>query len=76
MQMNNKWGFINEEGALIIACKYDWIPEKQNASNIFINKQGARFDKDFTYCEGRLIKVGLNKQAGFIDIEGNEYWEN
>ena len=35
--MNNKWGFINEQGTLIIPCKYDWIADKQNNTNILLS---------------------------------------
>jgi hypothetical protein len=74
--INNKWGFINEQGILVVPHKYDSIVDKQNNTNIFNDNVNTRLDKDFSFSDGRLIKVSLNNKMGFIDTSGNEYWEN
>jgi hypothetical protein len=61
---------------MIIPCKYDWIAEKQNKTNIFTNVINPQADKNFSFSDGRLMKVCLNNKMGFIDTSGNEYWEN
>ncbi|WMN06026.1 WG repeat-containing protein [Marivirga arenosa] len=83
IQKNNQWGFINEEGILRIANRYDSVrPFFNNRSAIkirnswgFINKQEEiviqPYFQKVSDFENETAYVLFNGKYGVIDLEGN-----
>ena len=82
--LNDKWGFIDETGRVVIPCKYDNIYDfseglariKLNGKYGFIDKIGreicpCKYDEAGDFFEG-LARVQLNGKCGFIDKAGRE----
>jgi len=76
---NNKWGFIDETGKLIIPCKYDLVHGfVEGLAAVWLNGKGGFIDKTDNvviplkygeiseFSEG-LAKVTFNGKYGFID---------
>ena len=77
--LNDKWGFIDKSGTLVIPCKYDdsgsfsegLAEVKLNGKSGFIDKSGTlvipcKYDDASFFREG-LAGVKLNHKWGFID---------
>ena len=85
---NHLYGFINEEGAEVIPCQYDYacstpynmITVKKNGLWGLINNEGEvlipcrlGYDEMDAFTTDGLCKVKMNGHVGFIDEEGNEF---
>lgn len=83
IEINNKYGFIDKQGNLIIKAQFDNAFGFENglaSVNIegkwgFINKQGniviqPQFDYARDFSEG-LARIKINNKWGFIDMQGN-----
>lgn len=84
VELNGKWGFINQKGEEIIPLKYDNVEHfsegfaivKLNGKYGFINKEGKKiipikYDYIHRFSEG-FAKVKLNGKWGFINTKGKE----
>ncbi len=82
VEINDKWGFIDKSGTLVIPARYDralhfseglaWV--EINGKYGFIDKSGtlvipARYDLAWSFHEG-LAWVEINGKYGFIDKSG------
>lgn len=64
-KIQGKWGFVNKQGRLIIPTKYDtW----------FITGMTDLGDQGYYFKNG-LCKVRYHGKEGYIDKNGNEYWQ-
>lgn len=83
VKVEDKWGFIDKQGNLIIKAQFDNVFGFENglaSVNIggkwgFINKQGnfviqPQFDYARNFSEG-LARIQVNNKWGFIDMQGN-----
>jgi predicted DNA-binding WGR domain protein len=82
VQMNNKWGYINKEGKVVIEPQFDeaeFFNEglarvQMNNKWGYINKEGKiviepQFKNGFDFNEG-LARVQMNDKWGYINKEG------
>jgi len=85
VQIDNKWGFINKKGELVIPCIFDWpysfseglaaVYNYKNGKKMgFIDKKGefvilCIYEYANDFYEG-LARVKLNNKWGFIDKKG------
>ncbi|TAE31654.1 MAG: hypothetical protein EAZ91_07405 [Cytophagales bacterium] len=89
---NGKWGYIDKNGNVVISCSFDNAEaffddlacvEKDEKWG-FIDKAGhIVIDNQFDYCWGigysfsnGLAEVLLDNKHGYIDCNGNQYWED
>ncbi len=81
--LNEKYGFINQQGKEIIPLKYDHTYSFHdrlaavtlNGKHGFIDQKGnviipLQYDNAYSFFDG-LAPVSLNKKFGFIDQKGN-----
>ena len=84
VELNGKYGFINQKGEEIIPLKYDWAYNFKESFSIvrlngkygFINQKGEeiiplKYDLLDDFKEG-FARVKLNSKYGFINQEGEE----
>ena len=84
VQLNDKWGFVNEEGVEVIPPKYDqmfpfsrrFAPVRLNGKWGLINTEGKeviplKYDDISVPAEG-LAQVRLNDKWGLVNTEGKE----
>ena len=86
VELNGKYGFINEEGDEVIKLEYDYADSFYGGRAFVevdgfwgaIDKTGCRIVPpkyeeidDYGFCNG-LVAVCINYKWGFIDIYGNE----
>lgn len=84
VKLQEKWGFINEKGEVVIPLKYDWIFEFSEGFSAvridnkwgFIDQSGKKvialkYDDAKDFSEG-LAFVKLNEKWGVIDKTGKE----
>ncbi|HFU2808237.1 TPA: WG repeat-containing protein, partial [Campylobacter coli] len=74
--LNDKWGFVDKKGKIIIKAKYDFIDDKDDEMVMFGSKRGLCLllsKENILGCfhEG-LALARINKKYGFIDK--NENW--
>ena len=82
--MNDKWGYINQDGTEVIPCKYDDAHEfheglaavKFNKKYGYINQKGEKvvsykYDDAHEFYEG-LAAVKLNGKWGYINQKGEK----
>jgi hypothetical protein len=87
IQMDNKWGIINQKGVEIIPPKYDKISQFENGfakvrikgfSGLTTVKGEAIVQPDYEYInyagEG-LYRVEQGDKVGYFDSEGNWIWQ-
>ena len=84
VELNGKYGFIDESGREVVPCRYDYAESfinglakvNLNGKYGFIDKSGreavpCRYYLAFNFVNG-LAKVKLNGKWGFIDKSGRE----
>ena len=87
VSQNDKYGYINTQGELLIEPAWDMayefndsgiamvIENKDNAKIGFINEKGEYvIEPQYTACRGygeNLLTVCKNGKWGFIDVDGN-----
>lgn len=84
VSLNEKWGFINQQGKEIIPLKYDHTFSFSNGSasvelngkHGFIDQKGnviiaLKYNSAYPFTDG-LASVSLNGKFGFIDQQGKE----
>ena len=87
VELNGKYGFIDESGREVVPCRYDYAESfinglakvNLNGKYGFIDKSGreavpCRYYLAFNFVNG-LAKVKLNGKWGYIDKNGNWYDE-
>ena len=84
VELNDKWGFIDETGREICPCKYDWANDfEEGLSKVRINDKWGCIDTTgreicpckysfITYFSEGLALVQLSGKYGFIDTSGKE----
>lgn len=83
---NNKYGFMNSEGKIIIECKYDNVSPfydgisrvSQNNRCVYINKQGNTlfsFDDGSERFYSGLLEITDNDFYGYVDKSGKKVFE-
>jgi hypothetical protein len=81
---NDKWGFMNDTGKVVVPCKYErvWFFSEEIAAVYLDGKWGYidvngkeitpyKYDDFDSFSEG-LARVNLNGKWGYIDKTGNE----
>jgi len=85
VKLNNRWGYINTMGKIVIPCHYEFADEfyeglalvKQKGKYGFINEQGKQIcpfkyeDAFYMFQEG-YVGVRLNGKWGVLGKNGNE----
>lgn len=83
---NDKYGFINSEGEIVIECKYDTADPFHNGiarvglnnQSTYINKQGNTlfsFDDGAERFYSGLLEITDNDFYGYVDKSGNKVFE-
>ena len=87
VRLNDKWGFIDKSGTLVIPCKYDYSGSfseglagiQLNGKYGFIDKSGTevipcKYDGGESFKNGRA-HVYLNGINGYVNMSGVETWD-
>jgi len=86
---DNKWGYIDLKGNVIIPFKYDdtegffneeILPLKKGGKYGYITKQGKeitefKYDKAERFFNREKAKIEMGLKSGWIDKKGNESWD-
>ena len=87
VRLNDKWGFIDKSGTLVIPCKYDTAESFSEGFALiglngkwgFIDKSGTevipcKYDWAWHFQYGRA-EVKLNGKRGYVNKSGVETWD-
>lgn len=86
VRLDNKWGFINENGDTIVEVEYDYVGHySNNLATVGLNGKYGYVDAngsvviELKYCETRsfhndFAKIKLNDEYGYVDTNGDEYF--
>ncbi|MFZ4107202.1 WG repeat-containing protein, partial [Flavobacterium sp.] len=83
IQINEKWGFVDEQGKIRIPCEFEWVEffsegiaaAGRNDKSGFIGKNGKvaisfNYDEVESFNKG-LAQVKINNKVGLIDHTGH-----